>query len=196
MYKNIKSLTKKWVCNYNPSTGRFLSEDPIGFSSGDLNLYRYVNNSPVIYTDPLGRWGFVGAAIGAVSGTVGGYMTGGLQGAIIGGVVGGAIGLVAPQFSGAVASTVVTGITGVASSIGGQMAGNFVCGKDLTSNLNYAAAAGAGVGAAGAVAAGSGYIAGAFFNKGLGVAAQGFAEGLFTGGGELGGKVLGGFLGF
>ncbi|WP_041620431.1 RHS repeat-associated core domain-containing protein [Stanieria cyanosphaera] len=33
---------------------RFISEDPIGFAGGDSNLYRYVNNSPVNYVDPLG----------------------------------------------------------------------------------------------------------------------------------------------
>lgn len=40
--------------NYSPDTGRFLSEDPIKFSGGDLNLYRYVENDPVSYGDPFG----------------------------------------------------------------------------------------------------------------------------------------------
>jgi RHS repeat-associated protein len=39
---------------YDPRTGRFLSEDPIGFASGDENLYRYVFNEPSNYADPLG----------------------------------------------------------------------------------------------------------------------------------------------
>lgn len=39
---------------YDPAMGRFLSEDPIGFSSGDPNPYRYVGNNPVSLTDPLG----------------------------------------------------------------------------------------------------------------------------------------------
>jgi len=39
---------------YDPSTQRFLSEDPIGFSSGDFNFYRYVGNSPGNFTDPFG----------------------------------------------------------------------------------------------------------------------------------------------
>jgi hypothetical protein len=34
--------------------GRFQSADPISFSGGDLNLYRYVHNGPSTYTDPLG----------------------------------------------------------------------------------------------------------------------------------------------
>ena len=40
------------VSHYNPQMGRFLSEDPIGFDSGDYNLYRYVSNNPHKYTDP------------------------------------------------------------------------------------------------------------------------------------------------
>jgi RHS repeat-associated protein len=39
---------------YDPSLGRFISEDPIGFSAGDTNLYRYVSNSPTNFTDPSG----------------------------------------------------------------------------------------------------------------------------------------------
>jgi len=31
-----------------------LSEDPIWFAGGDTNLYRYVQNNPVRYTDPYG----------------------------------------------------------------------------------------------------------------------------------------------
>jgi len=34
-----------------------LSEDPIGFASGDFNWYRYVGNSPVNRIDPLGLRG-------------------------------------------------------------------------------------------------------------------------------------------
>jgi RHS repeat-associated protein len=30
---------------YDPSVGRFVSEDPVGFSAG-MNFYRYVHNSP------------------------------------------------------------------------------------------------------------------------------------------------------
>ncbi|MGP4687089.1 RHS repeat-associated core domain-containing protein [Agrobacterium pusense] len=39
---------------YDPSTGRFLQEDPIWFEAGDLNVYRYVWNSPANWTDPSG----------------------------------------------------------------------------------------------------------------------------------------------
>lgn len=39
---------------YDPKAQRFLSEDPIGFSSGDYNFYRYVGGNPTNFTDPLG----------------------------------------------------------------------------------------------------------------------------------------------
>ena len=39
---------------YDPSIGRWLSEDPSGFDGGDPNLYRYVGNSPANATDPTG----------------------------------------------------------------------------------------------------------------------------------------------
>jgi RHS repeat-associated protein len=42
---------------YDPSTGGFISEDPIGFASGDYNLYRYVGNSPTNFIDPSGLAG-------------------------------------------------------------------------------------------------------------------------------------------
>ena len=43
---------------YDPTIERFLSEDPIGFRSGDFNFYRYVNNSPVDLIDSWGLNGF------------------------------------------------------------------------------------------------------------------------------------------
>jgi RHS repeat-associated protein len=38
---------------YDLQAGRFLSEDPVGFSGG-LNFYAYVKNGPVDFTDPYG----------------------------------------------------------------------------------------------------------------------------------------------
>jgi RHS repeat-associated protein len=38
---------------YDPSSARFLSEDPIGFVGG-LNFYGYVNSNPINWIDPMG----------------------------------------------------------------------------------------------------------------------------------------------
>jgi RHS repeat-associated protein len=38
---------------YDPSTGRFLTRDPSGYSGG-INLYNHVTNNPVNLSDPLG----------------------------------------------------------------------------------------------------------------------------------------------
>jgi RHS repeat-associated protein len=39
---------------YDPQSGRFLSEDPLGFSGGDANFYASVWNNPILFTDPFG----------------------------------------------------------------------------------------------------------------------------------------------
>jgi RHS repeat-associated protein len=39
---------------YNPTLGRFMSEDPKGFAAGDYNLFRYCHNDPEDLTDPTG----------------------------------------------------------------------------------------------------------------------------------------------
>ena len=39
---------------YNPTLGRFMSEDPKLFDAGDYNLFRYCHNDPIDFTDPMG----------------------------------------------------------------------------------------------------------------------------------------------
>ena len=48
---------------YDPSDGRFISEDPLGFEAG-INFYAYVNNNPVNFNDPSGLEGIVGINFG------------------------------------------------------------------------------------------------------------------------------------
>src|SRR5262249_38480888 len=39
---------------YDSVTAKFLSHDPLDFLGGDVNLYRYVNNRPLVIIDPSG----------------------------------------------------------------------------------------------------------------------------------------------
>ncbi len=48
---------------YDPSTGRFLQRDPIGFSGGS-NVYTYGGNIPTISVDPEGQIAWVAVIIG------------------------------------------------------------------------------------------------------------------------------------
>lgn len=40
---------------FDSGIGQFISEDPVRFNAGDINLYRYVFNSPTNFTDPSGN---------------------------------------------------------------------------------------------------------------------------------------------
>lgn len=55
-YDKITNFFQFLHRDYDPSTGRWLTPDPLGFGDG-LNLYAYVHNNPLIYVDPYGLWG-------------------------------------------------------------------------------------------------------------------------------------------
>jgi RHS repeat-associated protein len=50
---------------YDPATGRWLQQDPIGFLAGDPNLYRFVGNDPTNVIDPSGLDGTVSSGGGS-----------------------------------------------------------------------------------------------------------------------------------
>lgn len=56
---NLYYMRARW---YEPATGRFLSEDPIGLNGGS-NLYTYANNDPIDLTDPNGTCEWVQAQV-------------------------------------------------------------------------------------------------------------------------------------
>ena len=178
---------------YDQHTGRFISEDPIGFAGGDVNLYAYVQNNPVLLVDPSGESGFIGGAIGVVAGGVGGYITSGsFWGATVGAIAGGVTGFVTPSLSYGAGATTAAFVSGAAGSYAGQVAGSLISENDNPySNVNVPAIIGSGAGAGAAAALGAGAIATAFFNRTIGILAQGAFEGVFGGAGGLVGQSLG-----
>ncbi|MEE1797665.1 polymorphic toxin-type HINT domain-containing protein [Streptomyces sp. JV176] len=57
---------------YDPETGRFISQDPIGYAGG-TNLYEYALSSPTTYTDPSGNNPMLAGCVG------GGLLDGGID---------------------------------------------------------------------------------------------------------------------
>jgi RHS repeat-associated protein len=53
-YDDESGLHYNWHRYYDPTTGRYLRTDPLGFMGGDANLYAYVWNDPVNWSDPSG----------------------------------------------------------------------------------------------------------------------------------------------
>jgi hypothetical protein len=116
------------VRHYNPSTGRFLSEDPSGLNGG-LNLYQYVLANPVNYVDYNGKHPVAVAAVGAgaLAGAATGLVTGffGSNACTLGGKLGDAlVGLGTGALGGAIAGlgAVTRGLIGTVTVIGGSMA--------------------------------------------------------------------------
>lgn len=50
-HSELISMRARW---YDANTGRFISEDPIGLSGGDVNFYKYANNNVISVVDPSG----------------------------------------------------------------------------------------------------------------------------------------------
>ena len=54
LYDRRTGLERFGVRDYDPGTGRWIEPDPILFAGGGTNLYAYVGNNPISYTDLLG----------------------------------------------------------------------------------------------------------------------------------------------
>jgi len=67
-YDNFTGLYFYRARWYDLNLGRFISEDPIGFAGGDINLYGYVGNNPIQYKDPTGKIWHIVAGAGAGAG--------------------------------------------------------------------------------------------------------------------------------
>ena len=67
LYDVDTKLTRFGYRDYDAYTGKWTAKDPIGFSGGDSNLYGYVANSPVNWTDGSGLRGGRGYTGGGFS---------------------------------------------------------------------------------------------------------------------------------
>src|SRR5579863_709759 len=54
-YRDSASKTYVRARYLDTQKGRWLTEDPIGLDGGDANLFRYVSNNPMGFTDSLGK---------------------------------------------------------------------------------------------------------------------------------------------
>ena len=55
IYDRDSGMVNDWHRWYDPTVGRWISEDPIGFAAGDGNLSRDVGNGPTNLVDPFGE---------------------------------------------------------------------------------------------------------------------------------------------
>ncbi len=95
-YDQETGLHYNYFRYYDPTTGRYVTPDPIGLEGG-TNLWPYVANNPGNYIDPSGLWGFgaivsgsaeggiVVAGAGATGSAGGGIFWGGSSGTTLGG---------------------------------------------------------------------------------------------------------------
>ena len=167
---------------YHPLLQRFVSADPIGFHGGDVNLYAYVRNSPVLRVDPTGLATF-GVQIQLSGGAVGS------SGSVSSGIVmddRGQIGFIDTVGVGGAGQTSLTG-----ASLLGQIAGSTAPtiqtleGPGASADITVAAPIPVGgvvipVAAQGGTFVGGGYTG---FTGGLGIGTPGVAlsgQGTFT----------------
>jgi RHS repeat-associated protein len=154
-YDQETGLHYNWLRYQDPTTGRYLTADPIGLAGG-INPYLYANANPLTFIDPYGLYCLTQAQIDAIASGIGGGVGGLVSGAISGATIGGIPGAVALGLAGAVRGAGV----GTASAIAIQQAG-------------AAGGAGAGVvgenaGLRGKARAGTGAAVGAVIGDALG----------------------------
>jgi RHS repeat-associated protein len=135
-YDAVTGLYFNFARYYDPQTGSWTSEDPMGFAAGDVNLYRYVSNDATNMSDPSGlqSWGawlqdqasVASAAAGAFVGSVVSNVAGGVT-ALATGEAGQALGERAVKMVENQTGQAFTGTTSewvkFGTAVGGDLAG-------------------------------------------------------------------------
>ena len=52
---------------YSPDLGRFIQPDPARFNGGQMNFYSYLDNDPLLFTDPTGTTAAIKTAMFPIS---------------------------------------------------------------------------------------------------------------------------------
>jgi RHS repeat-associated protein len=102
---------------YDPNTGRFTQEDPIGLAGG-LNAYGFANGDPISYSDPFGLQGCRNGDYLCLLHRAGQQILGGLTGLI----AGGGTGLIGSAACGEVCAPAVVPVTALAGAVTGVAA--------------------------------------------------------------------------
>ena len=63
LYDQDTKFVRFGARDYNPANGRWTAKDPILFAGGDTNLYGYVLDDPINWTDPSGEAGYFQAVV-------------------------------------------------------------------------------------------------------------------------------------
>jgi len=158
------NLNQNAYRDYDPSTGRYVESDPLGFGGGQLSTYAYALGNPITYSDPTGNcpWclgAAIGGAIGGASAAVSAYNAGGsfwqVTGATIGGAATGAVAGALPTTWGVWAAVGVNALAGGAGNAIGQWATGTSFADTNLSQVGLWSAIGA---SAGAIGWGAGFI--------------------------------------
>ncbi|OQW45417.1 MAG: hypothetical protein A4C66_01545 [Nitrospira sp. HN-bin3] len=161
---------------YEPRFQRFIAEDPIGFHGGDVNLYGYVGNNPILRTDPSGQvlplvpaailGCALGGGLGASSGALGAKKGYGGYGALVGGAIGCSLGPLIFVFPGGPGYAILTAYLGGLSGAAIAGAGGANMGAGATGGF-------IGGGAGGLVGGAFGASVGTAISTGIGSAPGG-----------------------
>lgn len=129
--------------------GRWTACDPAGFVDGS-NVYAYVRNRPLVFTDPSGQWSWgkvLGIAAAVVVGVAVTALTGGIAGPVAAGIIGGMAAGAAGEIVEAavdnrpitlrnvVTSAVIGGIAGGVFAGAGQVIANTGVGRALAARV-------------------------------------------------------------